>query len=211
MNEGDANFFERRPAVTDQGRAFLHERMAVRREHRRQIFRQAIVGPPEHRREFIQTGFGQRGIGVNAATLAALVAEDTLLGIADTNRLGVAVVGGNEHIESERAKFINQTGEKTFLAPSANLSSHTHRAELHPVHDLVHLKKRDAQGAGLRRDDVVNLGEVAGIAMHVGESNLRRGQCVVGPKLPPTRLVTVRAVNSVRKVARNFAGKRGLP
>src|ERR1039458_877069 len=170
----DANLFERRAAVTDQGGVFLYERFAVRCEQCRQIFRQAIVSPLERIRELIKTGFAERGIGVNTATLAALVAEDSLLGVANADRLGVVVVGRNEHIETERAKVIEQTDKKTLLAPSANLSGHTLRAKLHPVHDLVHLEQRDAQGASLRCDYIVNLGEIVGIAMHVGKGDFRR-------------------------------------
>ena len=48
-----------------------------------------------------ETGFMERRVGINAATLASLIAEHTLSGCPDANGLGIAVVSGNKNIEAE--------------------------------------------------------------------------------------------------------------
>ena len=135
--------------MAKQRGVFLRERLAVGCKQGADTIGQAGMIPDESLRKCRQTGLVKHRVGINAATLPALIAEDTLFGIADTDRIGIAVVGRNENIETEFVEGIEEAGKESFLGPGADLSGHADSTEFHAVHDFINFEKRYAQHASL--------------------------------------------------------------
>jgi hypothetical protein len=88
---------------------------------------------------------------------------------------------------------------------------HARGAELHPVHDLVHLVEGDGESLGVGRQVVIHDLFVTIVAMEGHRRDFMSVKPTPGPELPPTALVPRGFENRIGEESRDLAGKRRLP
>ena len=70
------------------------------------------------------------------------------------------MVGRDEDVEMEFPEVVQELGEESLLRPSNDLPGHAQPAELHSVHDFIHLVERQPEHAGLGSESVRQLGQI---------------------------------------------------
>ena len=100
-------------------------------------------------------------------------------------RLDVAVVGGQVDREPVAEQPIQKARHEPFAGPLPNLVVHARRAQLHAVHDLVHLVDDEAKRVGvITREDLVDTVEGT-VSQSLGVADGSRRHTLVYPELAP--------------------------
>src|SRR5690554_1970127 len=196
LYKGNDDFFDGYTAVTYDGISRVHECVAATGYQREIICGQPDRLPLMGKREspgHLSAEF-RRGIDTN--TLAASLGNHTFRWASFAFALNISVIGCQPNLIAVIQQLADHRGKKSCMAPLLDLVVHPGRAELHAVHDLVHLVHDQPHHLGLPGVDCgVEDARSIAVAKASLVSDIQPGQTMAFPELFPEFLFAVGRVD----------------